>query len=260
MLFPLDTYILIIPSILLYITLIYLVSFARKNAGTLDIAWGPGFIVIATLLYLYFGFVSTTQIFISILVLLWGMRLFLNILIRNGNKPEDKRYTEMKKGWKYPWISSYPVIFLPQAFFMLIIASPIILANSYNVETNVTGLFLGTLTWIIGFTFESMGDLQLMLFLKKPENKGKILTSGLWSLTRHPNYFGEIAQWWGIFVIIISGFGLSGLWTIISPLAITWLLLKVSGIPLLEKHYEGNKEFGVYKAKTNALIPWFPKK
>ena len=256
---PIDSYFFVIPLILAYITGVFVVSYFRKNSGTLDIAWGIGFVTIAWFLYFINGTHSNTQLLINILVTLWGVRLFLNILVRSLGKPEDSRYTEMRKGWKYPWLTSYFFVFLPQALFMLIIASPIILINSHYLNNISNIVYLGVAIWVVGFIFETCGDLQLMLFLKQPENKGKILASGLWSLTRHPNYFGEITQWWGIYVIIIAAFGLSGLWTIISPVAITWLLLKVSGIPLLEKRYAGNKEFDAYKQRTNALIPWFRK-
>ncbi|GIW69438.1 MAG: hypothetical protein KatS3mg101_0185 [Patescibacteria group bacterium] len=118
--------------------------------------------------------------------------------------------------------------------------------------------YIGLVVWIVGFFFESVGDLQLSKFLKDPKNAEKIMRDGLWKYTRHPNYFGEVAQWWGIF---LAAYG-APMWllAVISPVTITWIILKISGIPLLEKKYENNEEFQEYKKVTNAFFPWFPKK
>ena len=106
--------------------------------------------------------------------------------------------------------------------------------------------------------FESIGDSQLKYFLQNPTNKGKIITTGLWKYTRHPNYFGEVVLWWGIWFLSLSTS--YGLISLISPITITFLILKVSGIPMLEKKYEGRKDFETYKQKTNSFFPWFSKK
>jgi len=117
--------------------------------------------------------------------------------------------------------------------------------------------FLGVLVWAIGFVFEAVGDRQLLVFVKNPANAGRILQTGLWRYTRHPNYFGEATLWWGVFFIALSV--PYGLFAILSPLTIDFLLLKVSGIPMLEKRWEGQPEFEDYKRRTNALVPWFPR-
>ena len=110
---------------------------------------------------------------------------------------------------------------------------------------------------MFGFGFEAIGDWQLLRFKRKAENRGKILQSGLWRYTRHPNYFGEAALWWGLFLIALKV--PYGAVAVLSPLLIDFLLLKVSGIPMLEAKYQSNPEFTAYKARTNALFPWFPK-
>jgi steroid 5-alpha reductase family enzyme len=130
-------------------------------------------------------------------------------------------------------------------------------ASAPNTNLNAVS-YLGILVWIIGFVFESVGDLQLSKFIALPENKGKIMTKGLWKYTRHPNYFGEVTQWWGIFLIVFTA--PLGLLAIVSPLTITFLILKVSGIPMLEKKYKDNPEFEMYKRVTNTFFPWFPRK
>jgi steroid 5-alpha reductase family enzyme len=117
---------------------------------------------------------------------------------------------------------------------------------------------LGAAVWLAGFLFEAVGDYQLGQFKRKPESKGKIMTSGLWRYTRHPNYFGEAALWWGIWLAALS---VEGGWAgIISPLTIGFLLLKVSGVTMLEKKYVGNEEFAAYARRTSAFFPMPPKK
>ena len=141
---------------------------------------------------------------------------------------------------------------------MFLIALPALLANLFFVDFSLVFLFAGVVIWLVGFIFESGGDYQLKKFIAAPENKGKLMTSGLWSLTRHPNYFGEVTMWWGIFVACLP----NALWPImiLGPITITFLILKVSGIPMLEKKYDNNPEFQAYKKRVNAFFPWFPKK
>ena len=141
---------------------------------------------------------------------------------------------------------------------MLVIAYPIILINAYAGQGLRALDLLGLVIWITGFIFESVGDKQLAVFLKNPDNRSKVIQSGLWKYTRHPNYFGEATMWWGIFVLALSvPLGWSG---IISPLTITFMLLFVSGVPMLEKKMMENPEFREYAKVTSKFIPWFPKK
>lgn len=116
---------------------------------------------------------------------------------------------------------------------------------------------VGLVVWGIGFFFEVIGDRQLQLFVARPENRGKLMTSGLWKYSRHPNYFGELTMWWGIWLISVSVVG--GVWTILAPITITVLLRYVSGVPLLEKKYTGNPEWEIYRQKTSVLIPLPPR-
>ena len=139
---------------------------------------------------------------------------------------------------------------------MWLISWPVINSSNNFNWLNLLGVFI----WIIGFYFESRADKELRDFLKDKNNKGKIMQSGLWSLSRHPNYFGEVTMWWGIWLLNLSILTLSNWWTVVGPLTITYLILKVSGVPLLEKRYEGNKEFEEYKKRVSIFIPWWPKK
>ena len=146
--------------------------------------------------------------------------------------------------------------FMLQGFLLLLIVSPVLYINYFCSEFGVFA-YLGIFIWFFGFVFESVGDRQLKDFLSKGENKGKIMQSGLWKYTRHPNYFGEALMWWGIWILSL---GLSGaIYLIFSPLLITCLLRFVSGVPLAERFFAGNKEFEEYKNKTNAMFPWFLK-
>jgi steroid 5-alpha reductase family enzyme len=138
-----------------------------------------------------------------------------------------------------------------------VVATPVLLTIAAPGDSPAWSDLLGVLLFALGFFFEAVSDWQLTVFKKGGANKGKIITHGLWRFSRHPNYFGEATLWWGIFLI---GFGSPfGLYGVISPLAIAFLLLKVSGIPMLEVKYQGNPEFEAYKARTNAFFPWFPK-
>jgi steroid 5-alpha reductase family enzyme len=109
----------------------------------------------------------------------------------------------------------------------------------------------------LGFYFEAVGDHQLDQFIKNQNNKGKIMDTGLWALTRHPNYFGEVTMWWGLYIVALS---VGAWWSIVSPIIITYLLLKVSGIPMLEAKYKDNPLYEAYKRRTNAFFPGRPKR
>jgi steroid 5-alpha reductase family enzyme len=238
---------------------IFVLAWIKKDNSIVDIAWGLGFILVATLnFFLEPGF-EARHFLVTAMILLWGSRLAIHIAIRNKGKGEDFRYAKWRKDWgKWFSIRSFFQIYMLQGSLLLIIAYPAMLIN-HSEEPGIAFLdILGLCIWTIGFIFEAAGDYQLSKFKSRPENKGKIITHGLWRYTRHPNYFGEVAMWWGIFLIALS---VENGWTaIVSPLAITFLLLKVSGITMLEKKYIGNEEFEEYAKRTSAFFPWFPKK
>ncbi len=248
-----------IVEVFLYMNLIFIIAVIKKNNGIVDIAWGLGFILVALFNFFYIPGFTARQLLVTLLIVLWGIRLAHYVNCRNKNKPEDFRYANWRREWgKYWMIRTYFQVFMFQGLFMLIVVSPVFILH-YDTGGKLGLLeIIGSAVWIIGFLFESIGDLQMMNFKKNPANKGKIITSGVWKYTRHPNYFGESAMWWGIFLIVVNI--ANGLWGIISPATITFLLLFVSGIPLLEKKYKDNPEFQEYARKTSIFIPWFPKK
>lgn len=238
--------------------LLFVVATIIKKNSIVDIGWGFGFVLIAWFTFFKFGSNGFAQIITSLLVTAWGLRLSFHIFKRNVGKPEDFRYQNWRKEWgKWVIPRSFFQIFMLQGLFMLIVSLPIIYTNSYSGSADLLWVIIGSMIWIKGFYWEAVGDYQLRKFIKikKP---GQLMTKGLWKYTRHPNYFGEAMMWWGIFVIALSA--ANSFITIISPVTITFLLRFVSGVPMLEKKYEGNEDFEVYKKKTNAFIPWFPKK
>ncbi len=253
-----------------YIFIAFIVGTIKKNNGIMDIFYGPGFFVVAlTSLIFYFilnNEINIRQIIITLLVFIWSVRLATYVFIRNRGKPEDYRYKAMRERWGTNVIlKSLTKIYVFQGIVIFIVAFPVWFTN---ISTNPSidnlldfygiTLWLGVIIWIIGFLFETFGDYQLYKFKQDPNNKGKILDRGLWKYSQHPNYFGEVTQWWGIYVITIAvPFGFI---SIVGPVFITYMIIKVSGIRLLDKHYEGDDEYTNYKKKTRLFFPWFPKK
>lgn len=240
-----------------YMSFWFVVSIIKKRNDIADIAWGLGFVLIAWLSY-YLSEYSFKALVINCLVTIWGLRLAWYINNRNKNKPEDSRYLEWRKTWKYFYLRSYLQVFLLQGLFLYLISLPVMFIN-YSVSSGFGFLeVVGILVWVTGFYFESSGDKQLKEFKSNPVNKGKLMNRGLWKYTRHPNYFGEVTQWWGIFIMALSI--PNSLFTVIGPLTITILILFVSGIPLLEKKYTGRSDWEEYKKKTSVFFPLPPRR
>jgi steroid 5-alpha reductase family enzyme len=240
--------------------MLWLISLILKNSSIVDSFWGMGFILAA---WVYFvlspdGFLGR-KLLISILVTLWGLRLSLYITWRNWGKGEDFRYRKWRDeaGTSWWWLS-FLRVFLLQGILLWIISMPLLAAQFGATPVQFTWLDgLGLFVWLVGFLFESIGDWQLAVFKAKPENRGKVMSNGVWHYTRHPNYFGDAAQWWGFYLLAAST--LVGLWTIYSPVLMTLLLLRVSGVALLEKTLtETRAGYRDYIKTTSAFVPWFP--
>ena len=239
--------------------LVFLISERLKRSDILDVAWGIGFPLIAISSLLITQDYQTRNILITLLTVIWGIRLSLHIYFRNVKKKEDYRYEKLKSNIPNPTpIKVFVKIFLPQLLFMTIVSLPIYL-SIFHPSPNTDLFFLdyiGIGIWIFGFVFETISDIQLNKFIeKKRENivEERILKTGLWKYSRHPNYFGEVVLWWGIFIIASST--QLGIFAILGPLMITFLITKVSGIPMLEKRYDGDKEFEEYKKNTPVFFP-----
>lgn len=242
-----------------YFLVFFIIGTARKNNGVVDIGWGLGFVLLAWVLLALRPPVSLPEVTITLLITAWGLRLFSHVLRRNHGKAEDFRYANFRKAWGR-WVipRAFVQVYMLQGLLMLVIALPVILKPVTPTETVWVLYGLGLLVFATGFAFEVVGDSQLAAFLKASENRGKLMTAGLWRYTRHPNYFGEATLWWGIFLVALSG-GVSW-FALASPVTITCLLLFVSGVPLLEKSMQGRPGYAQYARETSIFIPWFPRK
>jgi len=246
-------------GIFVYMTVFFVAAMALKDNGIVDIAWGGAFILVVLLTVLRVETFTARHLLLNGLVLLWGLRLAFHIHSRNrARRGEDFRYAEWRRTWGKTFVwRSFLQIYMLQGFLALMIATPILLVNQSRGPA-LTGLdFMGLAVWCLGFFFEAVGDYQLIQYKKNGRNQGKIIMCGLWRYTRHPNYFGEATMWWGLFLIAVSVPG--GWQALISPVLLSFLLLKVSGIPMLEAKYAGRPDWEAYKRRTSAFFPWFPK-
>jgi len=240
---------------------VWALSVAIKNASIADTFWGLGFVVVAWITFLGADGYLGRRLLITLLVTIWGLRLALHIGIRSRGKGEDRRYQAWRQqyGKRFWWVSLFTVFLVQGALLWVISLGAQVGQWSPKPERFIWLDGAGLLLWAVGFFFEAVGDSQLAAFKKNPANKGKAMARGLWRYTRHPNYFGECLMWWGIFLVTLATPG--SLWTIVSPITITFLLLKVSGVTLLERTIvETRPEYREYQERTSAFIPWFPKK
>jgi len=243
-----------------FVNVVHVVALCRKDNGIMDAAWGIGFILTAMATLAFSDGLNARRLLICALVLAWGARLSAHILIRNaGREGEDFRYRNWRNTWgKWFHLRSYLQIYMLQGTVMFFVSAPILLVNSQNGGPLGILDAAGVLVWLTGFLFEAAGDFQLLRFTRNPSNKGRIMRYGVWRFTRHPNYFGEATLWWGCFLIALN---VPGGWkAVISPLLIDFLLLRVSGIPMLEEKYRNNPEYAEYRKTTNAFFPWFQRK
>lgn len=241
-----------------YMSAWFVVSIIRARNDVADVAWGIGFVIMAWAAYVLSGAPGVRGALVCSLVTLWGVRLALHIYRRNKGKPEDYRYQAWRTEWgRWFYLRSYLQVYLLQGVLLFMIAMPVFLIQHAGILSVGVLDILGICVWVLGFFFESVGDAQLARFIKDPAHKGQLMQSGLWAYARHPNYFGEVTQWWGIWIIALgSAYGWVG---IIGPLTITFLILKVSGIPLLEKKMAENPAFAEYKRRVSMFIPLPPK-
>jgi steroid 5-alpha reductase family enzyme len=247
--------------IVIFVTLLWIWSVFIKNVSIIDIFWGLGFVIVNMFYACMSGDLTARKLLVLILVSIWGLRLAIYLAIRNTGKGEDFRYQEFRKNYgpkRYWWFSFFQT-FLLQAVLIMVISLPLLGINTSSSSGALNGLdYLGILVWLIGFIFEAGGDYQLMRFKQNPKNKGKILDVGFWKFSRHPNYFGDSAVWWSYAIFsIASGY----YWQIIGSIIMTLLILKVSGVSLLEKSLKDTKPlYRDYIKKTSSFLPWFPKK
>ena len=241
------------PWVAALFALTWLASVMRRDASLADRVWGLGFVVVAWAIALRS---IAADWLVVLLVSIWGLRLAAHITVRNWGHGEDRRYRAMRErngsGW---WWQSLFWVFGLQAVLCLIIALPLVVA----VPVGGSGLLrtLGIIVWAIGFAFESIGDWQLVRFSRDPSNANRVLDTGLWRYTRHPNYFGEVVLWWGLWLTAVEA---GGWWTILGPITITVLLLKVSGVTMLEDGMTSRRPgYAEYVRRTSAFLPRPPR-
>jgi len=234
-------------------TVTWLTSLALHNASIVDIIWGLGFVAIAWTTWMITP-ADNRSMLLPILTTVWGTRLSGHLAWRNHGQPEDFRYRSMRErhGKRFWWVSAITV-FLLQGIVMWIVSLPIQASECGSYQNQALALF-GCAVWLVGFFFESVGDLQLARFRADPENSNSVMDQGLWRFTRHPNYFGDFCVWWGIFLI---AYGCSAaIWSVASPVVMSILLMKFSGVALLEKTLVSRREgYAEYVRRTSAFFP-----
>lgn len=252
----LKQYLVVAAITIVAFSIVYFIAQFHKNNSLIDSFWGVGFVIIAIFSLLITLNLRLPQVIVTFLVILWGVRLSARISLRNKGKPEDWRYAAWRTKWgSHASLRSYTDVFLPQAVLCFVIALPVIFVNIHSVNIKYPALLaLGIIVWLVGFIFEAIGDSQLDEFKNSKSSTNEVLDTGLWKYSRHPNYFGEATLWWGIGIIALSC-SFSALWTLIGPITITFLLLKVSGVPMLEKKMSKNPKYKSYMSKTNRFIP-----
>lgn len=237
----------------------WLVSVIVNDASIVDIVWGLGFVLATGVAYLSspIDTITDRSLLMLIMVGIWGLRLSGYLAWRNIGKGEDRRYQQMRK--KSPdsfWLVSLYKVFGIQAILMWIVAVPAVVVHAID-EPLYWLDFVGLSVWVVGFFFETVGDIQLARFKSQPDSRGKVMDRGLWRYTRHPNYFGDFCVWWGVFVVAAAA---GAWWTVFSPILMSALLMRYSGVGLLEKTI-GRRRPGYeeYAKKTNAFFPGPPR-
>lgn len=241
-------------GVLIYVSLFYILATLIKNWSIIDIAWGPGFVLIAIMAITYTDNYNLFSLTISALVTIWALRLAFHIGIRNIGKGEDFRYANWRKKWQpYPEIQGFFRVFILQGIIMLIVALPIYVSIKFSTTAHNLIYFIpGILIFCIGFILEVLADLQLKNFKNDHKNSGLLINSGLWSISRHPNYLGEIILWWGLgFFTLPFDYGYLGL---IGALCIH-LIIRYISIPVLEEKWQSKEEWQNIKRKIPILFP-----
>lgn len=237
---------------------VWLVSLVKRDVSIVDSLWSVFFVIAAGVYASVLAAVGPRTTLVLVLVSLWALRLFGYITWRNWGDEEDRRYQAMreKRGKAFAWQSLF-VVFLLQAVIAWLVSLPLLGAIEGSAPLGVVDA-IGVVLFGVGLFFEAVGDWQLARFKANPDNKGKVMDSGLWRYTRHPNYFGDFTVWWGLYLIAV---GAGAWWSFPAPLLMSFFLLKVSGVALLEKDIgERRPKYADYIERTNAFFPGPPKK
>lgn len=235
-------------------------SVVLKDASIVDLVWGPGFALVAWVTFVTADGAPPRKILIVVLTTIWAARLAGYLAWRNLGKGEDYRYAAMRRryGARFPLVSLV-IVFALQGVLMWIVSLPVQVAQMQNTPDHLTALdVVGVLLWCVGMVFESGGDIQLARFKSDPANESKVMDRGLWRYTRHPNYFGDFMVWWGLYAIALATG--EAWWTVIGPIVMSVLLLRVSGVTLLEASLRKRRPgYEQYVRRTSAFFPWPPR-
>lgn len=251
--FDINVYLLALGVLLVFGTLSWVISLVREDVSIVDSLWSLMFLLAATVYAVSASQPGARTMLVLVLVTTWAIRLSAHITVRNWGEGEDYRYQQIRAnnepGFRY---KSIYIVFGLQSVLAWIVSMPLLLG--INSTTPLGALdWLGVALWVLGMVFEAGGDYQLLRFKRDPANKGRVLDSGFWKYTRHPNYFGEAMIWWGYFLIALAA---GGWWSVYAPVLMTLLLLKVSGVALLEKDIQERRPaYREYIDRTNAFIP-----
>ncbi len=245
-------------AIVMMHTGVWLLSLVRRDASVVDLFWGLGFVLIAWVSVAKVNDTSPLAWLLVVMVSVWALRLSGYLTWRNWGQSEDRRYAKMRNHWGgwFPLVSLFTV-FLLQALLTWIIALPVQMGIDAGGRIGAVAA-VGVTAWAVGLFFEAVGDWQLARFKADPRNRGKVMDRGLWRYTRHPNYFGDFLVWWGLYLTSTE----SGVFlvTLVAPVMMSVLLMKVSGVTLLEGSLKSRVEgYEGYAQSTNAFFPWFPK-
>jgi len=232
---------------------VWLLSLPLRNASIADIFWPLGFVLVAIVSSRASGY-GPRKALVGVLVAVWAVRLAVHLFLRNRGHGEDPRYRAMRRRWgesRFPVVSLLTV-FLFQGALLWVVSLPV--QAAFISSERLTWLdALGAAVWALGFVFETVGDLQLTRFRTDPANEGRVLENGLWAYTRHPNYFGNATLWWGLGLIALAA---GRWWALAGPLVMTVLLLRVSGVPLLERRMKRTRpDYAAYVSRTSSFFP-----
>ena len=241
----------------------WVVSLVLRNASIVDITWGLGFVVVAWVSALRADAASGAASVLVAMVTVWGLRLGVYLFWRNHGNGEDYRYVAMRRRWgKRFWLISLATVFVLQGALMWIVSLPVQVAHVGDARDGAlagVALVIGLALYAIGLLFEVVGDAQLARFKADPTNEGKVMRSGLWRYTRHPNYFGDACVWWGVGIVAQAVTGTW--WALLGPLVMNILLLRVSGVALLERSLRKRKpDYAEYVRTTSAFVPRPPRR
>ena len=246
-------------AIFVLVTGLWAVSVAVRDTSIIDIFWGSGFVVVAWVTFVVADGSEGYRWLLVALTTLWGLRLTAHLANRNLGHGEDFRYAKMRErhGSRWPLRSLWSVYWV-QGALMWVVSLPVQAGQQLGEGSPDWLAWVGVAVWGVGLFFETVGDLQLSRFIADPANRGKVMDQGLWRYTRHPNYFGDFSVWWGIWLVALSA---GAWWTVVGPLVMSLLLIKVSGAGLLEKSLSKKREgYDEYVARTSGFFPLPPRR